>query len=414
MKPGPLHLAAVALIAGLSLNAAVEAGGSTGALHLLGANGLTPSGVSANGAVVTGYNSSQFWYWTAEQGLVFIGGLSPSVGGAGGADISNNGSRIGYTVLNPVTGKTEAAFYEVATGATTLAGNFGFSCDLSATSCWGMSGDGNTIVGLGWHNLCAARGFKSTSGGAPIDLGTLVAGSSSRANACSGDASVIVGWQDSTQGARQATYWKNGQQKLIFGPAGVTLGEAGVVSNNGQWILGLGASTNNFLAWRWSETTGYIALPTSPIAGFRGFPTGISDDASRILIFYRTQFPPATAGEGYLWIDGTLHSLEVLAAANGVTIPTGVRLALPLAISADGYTVVGSCRSPTGVQGFILDLPRPAPCPADLNGDHVVSSFDITFMLSAWGGSGAADLDGDGIVASADLTILLSAWGACP
>ena len=391
-----------------------HAGGTAGAFYLLGAGGLTPSGVSANGAVVTGYNSSQFWHWTAEQGLTFIGGLSPSAGGAGSADISSDGTRIGYTILNPSTGKTEAAFYEVATGITTNAGNFGFSCDVSATSCWGMSGDGATIVGLGWHNLCAARGFKSSASGGLVDLGTLVPGSSSRANACSHDASVIAGWQDSAQGARQATYWKNGLQKLIFGPGGQTLGEAGVVSSDGNWILGLGTSGNGFLSWRWSESTGYIALPASPIAGFRGYPTGISDDHSRILLFYRTQFPPATAGEGYLIVDGALTSLEVLAANNGVTIPTGVRMALPLAISGDGYTIVGSARTPSGVQGFVLDLPRPAPCVADLTGDGAVSSADITVLLSAWGGGGPADLDGDGVVASSDITVLLSAWGACP
>lgn len=411
MQTAPAVLAAVitASIASVTL-----AGGTTGALYLLGAEGLTPSGVSANGSVVVGYNPSQFWYWTSDQGIIGIGGISPSSGGAGSADVSSNGTRIGYTVLNPANGKTEAAFYDIATSTSTLAGNFGFSCDVSATSCWGMSGDGNTIVGLGWHNLCAARGFKSSAAGGLVDLGTLVPGSPSRANACSSDASVIAGWQDSQQGARQATYWKNGQQKLIFGPNGQTLGEAGVVSSDGEWILGLGASTNNFLGWRWSETTGYVALPASPIAGFRAFPTGISDDHSRILLFYRTQFPPATAGEGYMIVDGVLKSLEVLAAENGIVVPAGVRMSLPLAISGDGYTVVGSCRSPAGVQGFILDLPRPAPCVADLNGDGTVSSQDVAFLLSAWGGSGSADLDGDGVVASSDVAVLLSSWGACP
>lgn len=409
-----LAIATAASLGAASLGGAAFAGGTAGALYLLGTQGLTPSGVSANGAVVAGYNTSQFWYWTTDLGLVNIGGISPSGGGAGTADVSSSGNRIGYTVLNPATTKTEAAFYDLATGATTLAGNFGFSCDLSGTSCWGMSGDGTTIVGLGWHDLCAARGFKSSAAGGLVDLGTLVAGSPSRANACSGDASGIAGWQDSTQGAREATYWKNGVQKMLFGPGGQTLGEAGVVSGDGQWILGLGTSTNGFLAWRWSEATGYIALPASPISGFRGYPTGISDDHSRILLFYRTQFPPATGGEGYLIVDGVLKSLEVFAAENGITIPTGVRLALPLAISGDGYTIVGSCRSPAGVQGFVLDLPRPPACSADLNGDGVVSSADVAFLLSAWGTSGPGDLDGDGIVASADVAFLLSAWGACP
>jgi hypothetical protein len=166
-----------------SIASVALAGGTTGALYLLGAEGLTPSGVSANGSVVVGYNPSQFWYWTSDQGIIGIGGISPSSGGAGSADVSSNGTRIGYTLLNPANGKTEAAFYDIATSTSALAGNFGFSCDVSATSCWGMSGDGNTIVGLGWHNLCGARGFKSSAAGGLVDLGTLVPGSSSRANA---------------------------------------------------------------------------------------------------------------------------------------------------------------------------------------------------------------------------------------
>jgi hypothetical protein len=34
--------------------------------------------------------------------------------------------------------------------------------------------------------------------------------------------------------------------------------------------------------------------------------------------------------------------------------------------------------------------------------------------MSSWGSSGAADINGDGIVDSLDLTYLLSAWGPCP
>ena len=408
-------LPAVTATIAMLVAAPAIAGGSTGSFHLLGAAGLTPSGVSANGGVVAGYNTSQFWYWTQEQGITLIGGITPSAGGAGSADISDNGARIGYTVINPGTGKTEGAFYDIATGQTTRIGNFGFSCDLSATSCWGMSGDGTTMVGLGWHNLCAARAFRYTAGGALVDLGTLVPGSPSRANACSGNGAVIAGWQDTQQGARQAAYWKDGVEKYIYTPSGQPLGEAGVVSSDGVWILGLGASTNANLAWRWSETTGYLPLPVSPIPNFRGYPTGISNDASRILMFYRTQFPPATGGEGYLWINGTLQSLEVLAAEAGVFIPTGVRMALPLAISGDGYTIVGSARTPQGVQGFVLDLPRPAQCVADLNGDGQVAAQDIAALLSDWGSTtSAADLNGDGSVGAADITVLLSAWGACP
>jgi hypothetical protein len=114
-------------------------------------------------------------------------------------------------------------------------------------------------------------------------------------------------------------------------------------------------------------------------------------------------------------IDGTLKSLEVLAAENGIALTPDIHMALPLGMSGDGYTIVGTARTATGVQGFILDLPRPANCVADLNGDGLVGAPDVATLLDAWGkANSAADLDGDGLVGAADLAAMLDAWGACP
>jgi hypothetical protein len=410
------RVVSVAGACGLAVASAVSAGEKTGSFHLLGLPGLYPADASADGRVVAGYNTGQFWYWTEEQGLTFIGGVSPNNGGAGTAGISDDGTRVGFTVINPANNKTEGAFYEIATGTTTLIGNFGFSCDASAISCWGVSGDGQTMVGLGWHNQCAARAYRYSAAGGLVDMGTSVAGRSTRANAANFNGTVIAGWQDQSSGFRQGAVWKNGTQKLINTNTGQAVGEAGAVSGDGNWVVGLGSSGNNFLGWRWSEKSGYIPLPASPIPSLpRCFPTAVSDDGSRVLLFYRTQFPPATAGEGYMWIDGTLTPLETLAAEAGIVLSPDVRMALPLGMSADGYTIVGTARTASGIQGFILDLPRPAPaCPADLNGDGEVGAADLAALLSAWGGAaGSGDLDGDGSVGAADLAALLSAWGAC-
>ena len=226
---------------------------------------------------------------------------------------------------------------------------------------------------------------------------------------------MIAGWQDTVSGGRQGAVWRDGVQTLITMPSGASVGEAGVVSGDGNWVVGLGAGSNGSLGWRWSESTGLLTLPPTPIPSLpRAFPTGANEDGSRIVLFYRTQFPPATAGEGYLWIDGTLHSLETLAADSGVEIPAGVRMALPLGMSNDGYTIVGTARTPTGIQGFTLDLPRPAGCQGDLDDDGVVGPVDLSIVLGAWGTDASeADLDGDGIVGPTDLALLLSNWGKC-
>ena len=405
-----------AAVLSLSVASVTFAGGQTGSFYLLGSAGLTPSDASADGSVVAGYNTSGFWYWAADTGLVSIGGISPSSGGAGSAAVSDDGTRVGFTVINPASGKTEGAFYDIATATTTRIGSFGFSCDLAATSCWGMSGNGSVMVGLGWHNQCAARAYTYSQAGGLVDLGTTVPGRSTRANACDLDGNVVVGWQDLSSGFRQGAVWQSGVQRLITTTTGAAVGEAGAVSGDGVWVIGLGSSSNSFLGWRWSQASGYIALPPSPIPSLpRGFPTGISDDGNRIVMFYRTQFPPATAGEGYLWVNGTLTPLETIAAQAGITLTPDIRMALPLGMSADGYTIVGTARTASGIQGFILDLPRPAPpCPADLNGDGEVAAQDLAALLSAWGSAKSnADLNGDGSVGAQDLAVLLSAWGAC-
>lgn len=417
----PIARVALSAAAGsLCACASALAGSGSGSFTLLGSQGLTPSGASADGSVVVGYNDSGFWYWTTETGLIPIGGISPSNGGAGSAGVSDDGARMGYTVINPATGKTEGAFYEIATGETTRVGNFGFSCDLSATSCWGVSGDGATMVGLGWHNQCGARAYRYSASGGLVDLGSSFTGYSSRANACSQDARMIVGWQDSPTGGRQGAIWRDGEQRLLTTASGAPIGEAGAVSADGTWVVGLGSSANAFRGWRWSPSTGTIDLPASPIPSLpRAFPTGVSADGTRILLFYRTQFPPATGGEGYLWIDGTLVPLEVLAAQNGISLTSDIRMALPLGMSRDGYTIVGTARTSSGVQGFILDLPRPEPaCDGDIDGDGVVGGLDLAMLLAAWGPCGAgacvADLNGSGTVDGLDLAVILSGWGNCP
>jgi len=56
------------------------------------------------------------------------------------------------------------------------------------------------------------------------------------------------------------------------------------------------------------------------------------------------------------------------------------------------------------------------PCPADLNGDGVVSGADVGLLLSAWGpckGACPADLNADGTVNGADFGLLLSGFGPC-
>jgi hypothetical protein len=52
-------------------------------------------------------------------------------------------------------------------------------------------------------------------------------------------------------------------------------------------------------------------------------------------------------------------------------------------------------------------------CPADFDGDGVVNTADLLYLLAAWG-TPDGDVDGDGDTDTADLLALLGAWGECP
>jgi hypothetical protein len=129
--------------------------------------------------------------------------------------------------------------------------------------------------------------------------------------------------------------------------------------------------------------------------------------------------PPPTSGEGYMWIEGRGYvALETLAQEAGVAVPPEVRLSLPLAMSADALTIVGTGRDTLQQVDvtFVLDL-RPGgggACSADLDLDGAVSGADLGLLLGAWATSGPGDLNGDGTVTGADLGILLGQWGPCP
>jgi hypothetical protein len=52
-------------------------------------------------------------------------------------------------------------------------------------------------------------------------------------------------------------------------------------------------------------------------------------------------------------------------------------------------------------------------CPADFDGDGLVNTADLLFLLGAWG-TPDGDVNGDGMTNTADLLELLGAWGECP
>jgi len=372
------------------------------------------TGVSADGRVVSGYGS-QYFYWTKETGSIFIGGIGPGIQGAGGSSqMANDGNRLCGNVLNPQ-GKVEAAIYDIAAGEWQLLGNLGGSCDINSSTAWGISADGSTVVGGAYPSACSHRAMRWSQS---TSMGTLYSwfGWTTRANSANADGSVVVGWQDIDTGFRQGCIWTNGVQARLASPTGARMGEAGCCTADGSAVFGFGdfGDGNGQVPYRWTAATKAVPLGPSPDPA-KGYATDCSADGSVISCFFRWG-PPAISGEGFAWIAGRgFVALEDLAIEHGAFVPDDVRLSLPLAMSADGKTIVGAGRSDVGQVIFVLDMhPEPGACPGDLNLDSVVNGLDLGILLGSWDQRGVADINEDGVVNGLDLGILLGNWGTCP
>ena len=329
---------------------------SYGQLYVIAPENINAKDVSDNG-VVTISSTAENFMWTEAGGLVTINTISNGYSNAGNPKVSNDGTKISATVTNPATNLNEVGVYDVATGTWTYLGGIGGQSDGSSASAWGLSGDGSTIVGLGWVNAGSAHAIKRTVAGGMVDMGSTVAGSSSRANDASFDGSVIVGWQDSDIGYRQGAIWDaDGNQTLIFDNNGFEVDEASAVSDDGQWVVGGGYENQ---AWIWNETSGLLAIP-HPNSGmfFRGASTAVNQDGSVVVGYYRAWPGPAAFGEGFIWTEAN-GRVALNDYVDGLGIDRqGVSLNLPLGISPDGTMIVGNgINASNTIVAFMVKLP---------------------------------------------------------
>jgi uncharacterized membrane protein len=316
-------------------------------------SGFTATSASSDGSVVVGDNGGQNFMWIEGSAVVLIGGVAPQNFG-GRTDVSGDGTFISATRINPNTNLGELSSYNVATQTWTSHGSLGSSSGSSASSAWGMSSDGNTVVGLGWVNAGSAHAIKWTAAGGIEDLGSSVSDRSTRANATNSDGTIIAGWQDASSGFRQGAIWTNGVQSLITHSNGDRATEAGAISADGVWASGGQGFSNDYQAWKWSVANGIIDIGPAPTSGWRGAATGLTADGSKTVGFYRPWPAPATFGRGFIHTDlGGMIDLTDLATTLGNDLQ-GAILALPLGISDDGSTVIGVTNSG---QGFVLRIP---------------------------------------------------------
>jgi hypothetical protein len=325
--------------------------------------GYEPTGISDTGVVVgTDTFANQYFSWNAVDGIALIGGIGANDGYGGQATISNDGTRVGGTNINGQTGKGEAAIYDMEMASWTNLGGIGGTVDNSTSSGWGISGDGQTLVGLGWTNSFEARAISWSQGTGMVELG--MTGSNAyqaRANTASNDGSVIGGWEDNDNG-RQGAVWVNGVQELLVDENGFAVSEALAISGDGQWVTGV--AYGSFAPYRYNTATDVLEY-LAPVTGDFFFPsalgTAISDDGATIIGQVR-DFGPPLSGPGFIWREGHgAMTLNDYFDAAGVVYEQDFFFSIPLAMSGDGLTMAGYGISATeGIVGWVVTVPTPA------------------------------------------------------
>lgn len=323
-------------------------------LTIIGLGNYNVGAVSDNGVVSLHTSAGSIYKWNAAGGLVQIGSITNGYPAAGRTIVSNDGTKISSSVTNAATGFNEISTYDVATATWVNRGGLvPTGWDGSVSSTWGMSTDGNTIVGLGFLTAANAHAVKWDEVNGVVDLGSIVPGRSSRANAINAAGTVIVGWQDESTGTRSGAKWQDGVESFITDNNGNHVGEAGGISADGNTIIG-SANPNPYV---WNAVNGltYITHPNASFS-FKGGATGISADGKKVIGYYRAFGAPPMSGEGFIWTSAAGRiNLNDYAASLGIAT-NGVTMGLPLAISQDGKKIAGSGTNASGQMiAFYLD-----------------------------------------------------------
>ena len=189
-----------------------------------------------------------------------------------------------------------------------------------------------------------------------VDLGSTVAGRSSRANGISGDGKIVVGWQEHTTGPRQGARWVDGKQEMFAGPDGF-VGEAHGANSDGSIIVGqtcriLGASRSKRVDL--DGARGRSVRGRAAPAAQRAIGIMFSTSEDGRVIGGAHSF--GLESEAVLWIDRSPSYLKDYLKAHGV--PTAfdgwVNTGFITGVSPDGRILVGYGAGPRDFQGYIV------------------------------------------------------------
>ena len=332
---------------------------------------LTPDGLTAVG-VFGGTGSGAYIWDLTSNTMTNIGGAADG----GNASISDDGTKIAFS--DRVGGLFTPAVYE--NGVWTplpLRPEVTGPCGSSYGSSWGISGDGQTVVGLSWNTCATAltRGFIS-KGGVTQALPKHESSPTraNRANAVNDDGTLIAGWDDAQTGLRRGAFWTVAPDgiispaTLIHPDPNAFAGEALAICRDGSSIIGLNhrpdSTTLNMDAWHYDFPGGLEEYPNIPGAS-RGAANCISDD-NRIVggwsdVPTNPPFPGTTRIPTIFTTELGWSNLNTFMNAQG-TFAQDIAIANPMAMSADGKIIIGWANSTFGQVGWAMKIPKAVVC----------------------------------------------------
>lgn len=211
-------------------------------------------------------------------------------------------------------------------------------------SAQSVSADGRVIVGMSDGHAAQASRFWSHAtrwrqGEQPYDLGTLPGADESAAFGVSSDGEYIVGYSKNRYDALRAVRWQNNSPPLDLGTLGGERSLANAISRNGNAIVGVAENAaQRPRAFLWSASTGMKDLGTLPGAA-ASLATAVSANGNAIVGFSADQIdswlnPQETVLRGFLWQRSAGRMQEIANTLGGTST-------LPLGVADDGRSVVG-------------------------------------------------------------------------
>jgi len=287
--------------------------------------------VSSDGSVVVGLGPSPqgafYWRWQEDPAPTYIGEDAYA--------ISDDGTVIAGTMLDPVLGVDVAARWTEATGWQSIGYLPNALNCPSKSNAFDMSADGSTIVGLSW-NGCSGRGFVWTEATGMQELEALQL-TGNRASVISADGSQIAGFTKGAVTSRTPAFWDLDTSGSVLDPN--FGGEVNGLSNDGSVSVGtLYFAGDDFFSAFMRTASGVImklgALNPGQMAGRA---VDISEDGGTIAGYDYI----GNSREAWVWTsdDGIVSMNDRLAALGVMDAKTMLTCE---AMSDDGNVVVGT------------------------------------------------------------------------